>query len=173
MDVTDAVPPGASGARGQHASGLAGSHASVFTSTRSPWHRRRQGIWEGSRVRATPPAGAQGHPQPRLSGLVVLVEVQPEAQEAQALVGAGRQQHQELLHHTLGTGKEQASQWGPTPVASVGWGFCPHPRSCINPHCGRRPKGGQGVGRRCPWAQIQMPYQSILFKRTNTFPFLP
>ena len=66
---------------------------------------------------ATPPAGAQGHPQPWLSGLVVLVEVQPEAQEAQALVGAGRQQHQELLHHTLGTGKEQERQQGLAPVA--------------------------------------------------------
>ena len=50
---------------------------------------------------AAPAPGAQGHTQPRLPRPVVLVEVQPEAQEAQALVGAGRQQHQELLHHAL------------------------------------------------------------------------
>lgn len=36
-------------------------------------------------------SGAQGHAQPGLPCPVVLVEVQPEAQEAQALVGAGRQ----------------------------------------------------------------------------------
>lgn len=54
-----------------------------------------------SGVGAAPAPGAQGHAQPRLPRPVVLVEVQPEAQEAEALVGAGRQQHQELLHYTL------------------------------------------------------------------------
>lgn len=52
---------------------------------------------------AAPPSGAQGHTQPRLSGLVVLVKVQPEAQEPETLIRAGRQQHQELLHDALET----------------------------------------------------------------------
>lgn len=54
-----------------------------------------------SGVGAAPAPGAQGDAQPWLPCTVVLIEVQPEAQEAQALIGAGRQQHQELLHHAL------------------------------------------------------------------------
>lgn len=59
-----------------------------------------------SHVRAAPAPRAQRHAQPRLPGLVVLVEVQPKAQEPKALVRAGCQQDQELLDDSL-KGKEK------------------------------------------------------------------
>lgn len=40
------------------------------------------GVHGASRVGAAPPSGAQGHAEPGLPGPVVLVEVQPEAEEA-------------------------------------------------------------------------------------------
>lgn len=56
---------------------------------------------KGSRVGAAPPSGTQRHPESRLSGFVVLVEVQPEAEKPKAFIGAGRQQHQKLPHDAL------------------------------------------------------------------------
>lgn len=63
-----------------------------------------------SGVGAAPAPGAQGDAQPWLPCTVVLVEVQPEAQEAQALIGAGRQQHQELLYHALWRQRDALTQ---------------------------------------------------------------
>lgn len=59
-----------------------------------------------SHVGAPSAPRAQRHAQPRLPGLVVLVEVQPKAQEPKALVRAGCQQDQELLDNSL-KGKEK------------------------------------------------------------------
>lgn len=56
----------------------------------------------GSYIGATPPpCGAQRVTQAGVSRLVVLVKVQTEAEELQALVGAGHEQHQELLDYPL------------------------------------------------------------------------
>lgn len=59
-----------------------------------------------SHVRAAPASRAQRHTQPRLPGLVVLVEVQSKAQEPKALIRTGCQQDQELLDDSL-KGKEK------------------------------------------------------------------
>lgn len=59
-----------------------------------------------SQVGAPPAPRPQRHAQPRLPGLVVLVEVQSKAQETKALVRTGCQQDQELLDDSL-KGKEK------------------------------------------------------------------
>lgn len=57
---------------------------------------------DGLNIRAAaPPGGPQRWTQARIPGLVVLVEVQPEAEELQTLIRAGHQQPQELLNDAL------------------------------------------------------------------------
>lgn len=54
-----------------------------------------------SGVGTAPPSGAQGHTESWLSGFIVLVKVQPKAQEPETFIRTGRQQHQKLLHNPL------------------------------------------------------------------------
>lgn len=99
---------------------------------------------KGSRVGAAPPSGTQRHPESRLSGFIVLVEVQPEAKKPKAFIGAGRQQHQKLLHDALRR-KRRAVSGGPPqhmpPQPRLGWFLPPDRRTRINTPRGRCPKG--------------------------------
>lgn len=102
FDSTDAIEDaeGHVGRKGGHASGLEDLNVSVSEcSAQRVQLPVRTG--KGSRVGAAPSSRTQRHPQSRLSGFIVLVEVQPEAQKPKAFIGAGRQQHQKLLHDAL------------------------------------------------------------------------
>lgn len=67
-----------------------------LTASAAPWGGRGS-----SGVGTAPPSGAQGHAESWLSGLIVLVEVQPKAKEPETFIRTGRQQHQKLLHNPL------------------------------------------------------------------------
>lgn len=90
-----------------------------------------------SGVGAAPAPGAQGDTQPWLPCTVVLIEVQPEAQEAQALIGAGRQQHQELLYHALWRRGMHSLRRGQSPRCGALWGV-----PAVPTMAGSRDQGG-------------------------------
>lgn len=59
---------------------------------------------------AAPPGGPQRGTQARIPGFVVLVEVEPEAEELQTLIRAGHQQPQELLDNALWKEEEEEEE---------------------------------------------------------------
>lgn len=102
-----------------------------------------------SRVGAAPPSGTQGHPESWLSGFIMLIEVQPEAEEPETFIRAGGQQHQKLLHDPLKRDTESETlvserkcpQAHPTSHHShLTWGCFSSQihKSHMNPHHGRR-----------------------------------
>lgn len=82
-----------------------------------------------SRVGTASPPTDQRNPEPGFSSFVMFIEVQPEAEKPETFIRAGRQQHQKLLHNTLGWKRRRVS-WNT---------LSSRPSQC---HCTNKPLAG-------------------------------